>query len=381
VRGALRARQRQYDARRAIESRDQFLAMLGHELRNPLAAIRLATSLLAQSDDPERSEHHQLVIDRQTRHLSRLIDDLLDVARVTYGKVSIRPERVQLEDVLRGCCQSLESIFQASSVSLDVRIEPPLSLRGDRVRLEQIFSNLLQNAVKYTPRGGSVLLSAAAEATKAVVRVKDSGVGIEDVMLHRVFDLFAQADKSLDRAHGGLGIGLTLVRSLVQLHGGTVSATSAGLGRGSEFRVELPLAASDPRRLNPPSLVQARKTSSARVVLVEDGDDIRDMLRELLEMEGHVVYTAQDGPTGVERILEVEPDVAFVDIGLPAFDGYEVARQVRARGSRTRLVALTGYGQSGDRAHARASGFDQHLTKPIDLVDLQGALARPSRAD
>jgi signal transduction histidine kinase len=373
VRAALRARRQQYDARRAIEARDQFLAMLGHELRNPLAAIHLATSLLAGSD-PQRAARHRSIIDRQTRHLSRLIDDLLDVARVTYGKVTLRPEPLSLEELIQGCCQSLDQAFRDGAVSLTLSIEPKMVVMGDRVRLEQVFLNLIQNAIKYTPRGGSVSVWGFREKGSAVVVVHDTGVGLDAEMLPRVFELFAQVNQTLARSQGGLGIGLTLVRSLVQLHGGKVQAKSEGLGRGAEFRVELPLAQDVEIRREIGQAAPPPSLSRARVVVVEDGEDVRELLKELLEMEGHAVFTAEDGPTGVERILAVEPDVAFVDIGLPDFDGYEVARQVRASGSRTRLVALTGYGQKDDRLHARRAGFDRHLTKPVSLTDVQVAM-------
>jgi signal transduction histidine kinase/ActR/RegA family two-component response regulator len=383
VRAALRARRRQYDARRAIQARDQFLAMLGHELRNPLAAVRLALAMLGRTSDPADVARHRAVIERQALLLSRLIDDLLDVARVTYGKVSLRPEILSLDEILRACAQSLEPSFRMSGLTLRLAIEPDVPVRGDRIRLEQVFSNLLSNAIKYTLRGGEVELSLRVEQGLAVVRVTDSGIGLDADMVQRVFDLFAQVDQSLDRAKGGLGIGLTLVRSLVQLHGGNVRAKSAGLGRGSEFCVELPLAARlcEPHDAPcPTSSAPAEGRSPARVVLVEDGADIRDLLKEWLEMEGHAVFTAEDGPTGVERILEVQPDIAFVDIGLPDLDGYEVAKQVRANGSKAVLVALTGYGQVDDRRRAGQAGFDRHMTKPVDLAELQGTLVALSAA-
>jgi signal transduction histidine kinase/ActR/RegA family two-component response regulator len=373
VRAALRGRRRQYDARRAIEARDQFLAMLGHELRNPLAAVRLATALISGAD-PEAVTRHRLVIERQTQHLTRLIDDLLDVARVTYGKVSLRPEPLYLDEVIRACCQSLAQSFHASGLSLRLDLEPGLSVVGDRVRLEQIFANLLHNAIKYTPHGGAVELEARAVKGWAVVRVRDSGIGLDREMFQRVFELFAQVDRSLDRAQGGLGLGLTLVRALVQLHGGRVHAESAGLGRGSEFRVELPITKRGTTKEEHRPLARPRANAPLRVVVVEDGEDIRDMLKELLETEGHAVSIAGDGPTGVARILEAKPDIAFIDIGLPEFDGYEVARQVRANGSPTLLVALTGYGQREDRLHASEAGFDRHLTKPVDLEELYSTM-------
>jgi CheY-like chemotaxis protein len=328
---------------------------------------------MAETEDPQAASRHRDVIERQTESLSRLIDDLLDVARVTYGKVSLRPEAVDLGDILRASCQSLEPSFRASGVEFTSLIAPTMPVRGDRVRLEQVFANLLQNALKYTPQGGSVAVTATASTGVAIVSVKDSGIGLDDKMLCRVFELFTQVDRSLERARGGLGIGLTLVRSLVQLHGGTVQARSAGLGRGSEFLVELPLGDRAPVRVaeQERESLETAARAPARVVVVEDGEDLRGMLKELLEMRGHSVSTAADGAAGIERILAASPDVAFVDIGLPEVDGYEVARQVRAGGCRALLVALTGYGQDDDRRQAAAAGFDRHLTKPVDLNDLE----------
>jgi len=377
VSAALRTRRRQYEARKAIEARDQFLAMLGHELRNPLAAVRLASSLLARGGDAEAAARHRLIIERQTGHLARLIDDLLDVARVTYGKVSLKLEHLNLDEVLRASAQAAEQAVRAGGLSLRINVESGLPVCADRVRLEQIVANLLNNAIKYTPRGGTVALDAKREKGMAVLRVIDSGVGLDGEMLPRVFELFAQVDKSLDRSQGGLGIGLTLVRSLVQLHGGSVQAKSAGLGRGAEFRVELPLAL--PAKVlgeRPPAAGGGaeRRGPGARILVVEDGEDVRAMLKELLEVEGHEVLTAGDGPGGVRILTEANPDIAFVDIGLPGFDGYEVARRAREAGVRARLVALTGYGQETDRAQALSSGFDEHLTKPVDVDDLRAAI-------
>jgi signal transduction histidine kinase len=375
VNGGLRARRRQYDARRAIESREQFVAMLGHELRNPLAAIRLASNLVARSGTLDDMRRHAAAIDRQGRHLGRLVDDLLDVARLTYGKVTLQLEAVDLAEILAFTAESLDEAFRAAGVEFRANVEAGLTVRGDRVRLEQVFTNLLNNAAKYTQAGGSVRLDARVANGRAVVRVVDSGIGIDTEMVPRVFDLFAQADSTLDRSHGGLGIGLTVVRSLVALHGGEVTARSDGLGKGTEFRVELPLQSAPSREVLTIAGPEPRRSGAVRVVLVEDGEDLRDLMHALLVDEGHTVWTASDGPHGVESILEVEPDIAFVDIGLPVFDGYEVARRVRASGAKVPLVALTGYGQQEDRRQAVAAGFDAHIAKPVDIDRIDAVIA------
>lgn len=366
VHSAVRARTRQYEGRNAIAARDRFLAMLGHELRNPLAAIRLAVQLAERHGSEWREQH--TVIDRQSRHLGKLVDDLLDVARVTHGKLIIQPADVEIGEILRACVEAREATDHA--LTLDIP-EGMFIVRGDRLRLEQVFNNLLTNALKYTPAGGSVHVRVVPEERSVAVEVDDNGVGIAPELLPRVFELFAQGSQSLARAQGGMGVGLTVVRSLVHLHGGDVDVHSDGLGRGSTFRVRLPLENAPTRASSKPNVVPQRPR---RVVLVEDNDDVRTMLEQLLIIAGHDVATANDGPSGLTRILEARPDVAFVDIGLPGFDGYELARRVRARKETIRLVALTGYGQPEDRRRARDAGFDLHLTKPVGIDELEAAL-------
>ena len=375
VHSAIHGRRRQYAARRAIEARDQFLAMLGHELRNPLAAIRLASELIGRTPDAEKREAHRAVIERQARHLARLVDDLLDVARVMYGKIALQRSTVDLRDLVESCVRAHEAAAKTHRLTLTFdKGDAPVHVSGDPVRLEQIVGNLLTNAIKYTPQGGSVRTEVFTEGASALVRVVDSGVGIAENMLPLVFDLFAQADRSLDRSQGGMGLGLTLVRNLVRLHGGEVEARSGGLGQGTELRVRLPLMTSVA-----PSKDEERASgvedSPRRVVLVEDNEDIRFTLSQLLELLGHQVETAEDGPTGVEKILSTRPDVALVDIGLPGIDGFEVARRVRAKAGRdVVLVAVTGYGQAADRAKTREAGFDAHLTKPVGIEELETML-------
>ncbi len=378
VHASLRGRRRQYEARRAIESRDQFLAMLGHELRNPLGAIRLAGDLMGADGSEEQKEKHLSVIARQTQHLSRLVDDLLDVARVTHGKINLKRRAFDVCEVVRACHHSLMGQARDRSLSYDLSC-PDTELRvfGDRVRMEQVFNNLITNALKYTPAGGSVRVSVEREGTAAVVRVKDSGIGISKEMLPRVFDLFAQADDGVYRSSGGMGLGLTLVRQLVHLHGGSVLSESGGLGKGSVFGVSLPLCleanTGDADEENSKSVGDRR----LRVVVVDDDDDIRMLQQELLELEGHQVVTAYDGPSGFDTILTENPDIALVDLGLPGFDGFEVARRVRAQcGSQIQLIAVSGYGRPQDRVLSSDAGFNEHLTKPIGTLELRAVMRK-----
>jgi signal transduction histidine kinase len=376
VYSAIRSRRRQYEARRAIESRDTFLAMLGHELRNPLGAIRLAVAMLEKRLPQVGQLKEHAVIERQSRHLARLVDDLLDVARVTHGKVTLKPARLNLVEVVRSAFEVQDARAREHRVAYSLRLPPaPLWVDGDRQRLEQVFANLLTNAIKYTPAGGSVDASVRLEGDLAVMSVADTGVGIAPDMLAGVFDTFAQVGRTLDRAEGGIGLGLALVRSIVQLHRGTVEASSGGPGKGSEFVVRLPVVAAPVDVASAPSVVD-QLPALRRVVVVEDSADIRELLAELLAQEGHEVSCAEDGPQGLEKILALAPDIAFVDLGLPGFDGYELARRARASGSRARLVAVTGYGQPADRQEASDAGFDDHLTKPVVESDLHGAMQR-----
>ena len=375
VRAALRGRRRQYDARRAIAHRDQFLAMLGHELRNPLAAISLAANGLQRSADPARRERHVGVVLRQTAHLARLVDDLLDVARLTTGRIALSRAPVDVGAQLRACLAVAEETARARGLSLVASVpEGPLVVDGDADRLQQVFANLVGNALKYTPASGRIEVEAAAVDGEVVVRVKDTGVGIAPDVLPRVFELFVQAPEALDRAQGGLGIGLTLVQQIVALHGGRVVAKSDGPGRGTEMTVTLPRVVAPVAGVAPRGGTDTTRRRR-RVVVVEDSDDVREALTVFYGDLGHDVTTARDGPTGLAQILALEPDLAVVDIGLPGLDGFEVARRARAVvGSRVRLAAVTGYGQPGDRARTRAAGFDAHLTKPVRPVDLEALL-------
>jgi CheY-like chemotaxis protein len=356
----------------AAPGRDEFLATLAHELRNPLAAIRNAAQVLRQSGGrPPAGERPLEVIERQARHMGRMLDDLLDVARLVRGKLELRRGPVDLERVLDDAVEAARPLLQQQGHRLDRRGPPgPLPVDGDAARLEQVFVNLLHNAAKYTPAGGHVRLEAEAADGRARVRVRDDGAGIDPDLLERVFEPFAQADRSLARSPGGLGIGLTLVRKMVELHDGTVTAASDGPGRGSTFTVTLPL--------RPAAAAAEDAGATARVLLIEDNDDAREMLHLLLGLWGYVVEAVGDGPGGLARARAWRPDVVLIDIGLPGMDGYEVARALRqSEGGRCPLlVAVTGYSQPSDRRRALAAGFDAHLVKPVELEQLTALIDR-----
>ena len=360
--------------REAGRRKDEFLAMLAHELRNPLAPIRTAADLLRlRGDDPAVVGHAAGVIHRQVGHMTRLVEDLLDVSRITRGKIALQRERLDLARLARMAEADHRQGFADAGVSLVVRAAgAPVWTSADPTRVTQVFDNLLGNARKFSDRGGTVTVDVSADAAGgAVLRVTDTGIGIEPEMLPRVFDVFSQADRSLDRSRGGLGLGLTLVKGLVELHGGRVEAKSAGPGRGSEFTVWLPLDAGAPAAAEAVPDDPDRWTP-LRVLVVEDNRDAADTLKSLLEALGHRVAVAYTGPAGVAAAVREPPDVVVCDIGLPGMDGYAVARRLREvpETAGVRLIAVTGYGQNGDRDRALAAGFDGHLVKPADLTSL-----------
>jgi signal transduction histidine kinase/CheY-like chemotaxis protein len=397
LRSALRARERQYQVRdllaeheKGVRLRDEFLAMLGHELRNPLGAIRnlLYAVELRDAADPEGPRlgpRDRALLNRQVANLTRLVDDLLDVSRVTTGKVVLKHERVDVVELTLRCVQSMEEMARIHGPALRFAAgADQVLVAGDPARLEQVVANLLTNAIKYTPPEGTITVRADRVGREALITVADTGAGLTAEMLERVFDLFSQSDRTLERAQGGLGIGLTLVRALVRQHGGEVTARSPGPGRGSTFEVRLPvLPAAASRAASAPAAPLARPAAGhepIRVLVVEDNVDNRESLVLLLEQLGHAPTAAADGPAALERLAGESFDLAIIDIGLPGMDGYELARQVRATfGSSAYLVALTGYGQPEDRERARAAGFDDHVTKPADLNGLAAVLAKVSR--
>jgi PAS domain S-box-containing protein len=367
---------------------DEFLAMLAHELRNPLAPIRNAAGVmrLGRLSDP-RLEWARDVIDRQVAHLTRLVDDLLDVSRVTSGKITLRKEPLDLALAAARAVESSRPLIDARRHRLELSLPAePVRVAGDLTRLAQVLQNLLDNAAKYTPEGGAVRLTVGREGGEAVARVRDTGVGVPADLLPEVFELFKQGSRSLDRAEGGLGVGLTLVRRLTEMHGGSVEVHSEGPGRGSEFVVRLPLLA-DPARgavSQPAAPGESAPPAAAprRVLVVDDNPDAAQSLAMLLGLWGHDVRTAHDGPAAVAAAAGYRPDLVFLDIGMPGMNGYEVARALRrlpGLGGVT-LVAVTGYGQDDDRDRTRRAGIDHHLTKPPDAAALARLLAAPARS-
>jgi PAS domain S-box-containing protein len=377
------------ELRDADRRKDEFLGMLAHELRNPLAAIMNAGEVLDRTLSDPRAMKLTAVVRRQTRALARMVDDLLDVSRVTLGKIRLTKEPLLLSQVVTRSADSIRDTVTRHQQHLDVQVDSdPVWLHGDATRLEQVLSNLLNNAMKFTPAGGRITLSAGREGTDAVIRVRDTGVGIEARLLPTVFDLFVQADTSLDRSQSGLGIGLALVRQVVALHGGRVTAFSEGLGHGSEFVVRLPPAPED-RTPEPERPVSDRtQNGRMRILVVDDQPDMADCVALLVETLGHQARAVYDGPTALAITRSEAPDVMFVDIGMPGMTGYDVARQVRLRTdlSQVRLVALTGYGRDEDRTRALEAGFDLHLTKPVSDATMRNILsefapAGPANAD
>jgi PAS domain S-box-containing protein len=373
------------ELRQVDRLKDEFLAMLAHELRNPLAPIRNALELirLEAPHQPPAARENWGIIERQVTHLVRLVDDLLDVSRISQGKIVLQKEPLELSTVVARALESSQPLIQARRHTLSVRVSPdPMPVEGDLVRLVQVLSNLLNNAAKYTAEGGRVELIAEREGEEVVLRVRDTGVGIAPEMLPHLFTLFTQSERTLDRSEGGLGIGLTLVRRLTEMHKGRVEARSAGLGKGSEFIVRLPLAKSAP----PPeegtasAKVEAPAGARRRVLVVDDLQDSARTMGRLLTVMGHDVRTAHEGHTALELAASFRPEIVLLDIGLPGMDGYEVGRQLRARESASWqpvLIALTGYGAPEDRQLSQAAGFNAHLVKPVDLEALKHLLAQP----
>jgi PAS domain S-box-containing protein len=367
--------------READQRKDAFLATLAHELRNPLAPIRNAVQILRLAEgDRAITEQARQTIERQLQQMVRLVDDLLDLSRITRNLIELRKERVALADVVRSAVETSQPLIDAAGHDLVVTL-PPQSvwLNADLVRMAQVVANLLNNAAKYTPERGRIWLTAERHENELVVRVRDTGIGIKLETLPHIFDMFTQVDTSRERSRGGLGIGLTLVKSLVEMHGGSVRAASAGPGQGSEFTVRLPVAAAveAPRRDGKAGDPSNTKAPSRRILVVDDNWDAAQSLGMLLKIMGHEVRTAYDGAGGLEVVRTFRPDVALLDIGMPGMNGYELARRLRAQDDLRGmiLVAVTGWGQEEDRLRSREAGFDLHLTKPADLAALEGLLS------
>jgi signal transduction histidine kinase/ActR/RegA family two-component response regulator len=383
VRSALRSRKRQYETRAHLEEReqadrrkDEFLATLAHELRNPLAPIRNAVSLMRMSGAGAGGTNMWEIMDRQVSHMVRLVDDLMEVSRITRGRIDLRKDAVDLAAVIAAAVETSQPLVESRKHQLAVTLaERPLVVEGDAVRLAQVFSNLLNNAVKYTDPGGRITVKARCEDGYAVVTVADTGIGIPGAVLPRVFDMFVQGDPRDDRHRSGLGIGLTLVRSLVEMHGGTVAARSAGENKGSEFIVRLPLANRD--AAHPCAAAVARVNGLPRVLVVDDNQDAADSLGALLQLLGAEVRVSLSGQSALRMLDEFHPAAIFLDLGMPGMNGYETAGRIRARpgGPAAKLIALTGWGQEEDRRRTHAAGFNYHLVKPADIGALQTVLA------
>jgi len=380
VQAALRGRLRQYQTRDQLEAlrvaeenlrnadrrKDEFLAMLAHELRNPLAPIRNAGELLVRTL-PANPQIKTIagIVQRQSTHLSRLVDDLLDVSRITQGRIELQQELVDMSSVISQALESVEPLMREKQHKVLVAGgHGPAYIRGDHARLVQCVANILTNSAKYTDAGGEIHVEMRCDARHVSIAISDNGVGIPAHLLPRIFDLFVQGNRSLDRSQGGLGIGLSLVQRLIEMHAGTVSATSEGAGLGARFEVILPITAA-PGEMSKENSHQP--PAQRRILVVDDNADSANSLAMILSVSGHVAQAVYSPTEALERAAGFDPEVILLDIGLPGMDGYELARQLRSRGSSARLVAVTGYGQPGDLRRAQEAGFDAHLVKPVDV--------------
>jgi signal transduction histidine kinase len=366
------------EADTARRTKDEFLALLGHELRNPLAPILTALELMKMREGGG-ALRERAVIERQVRHLVRLVDDLLDVSRITRGKIELKRTAVEVCQIVSQAIEMASPLLEERSHNLRVSVpRRGLLVDVDELRMAQVVSNLLTNAAKYTEPGGQIFVTAARESGTIVVRVKDSGAGISPEILPRVFDMFVQGKQSLDRTEGGLGLGLTIVRNVVELHGGAVVARSEGQGKGTEMELRLPAL---PQQLldlavesdeDPTTETSRPRLIGRRVLVVDDNSDAAETLADILRELGHTTSVAHDGPTALAAAASFRPHVALLDIGLPVMDGYELARRLREQPDldKTQLFAITGYGQESDRERSREAGFQEHLVKPIDLARL-----------
>jgi two-component system, chemotaxis family, CheB/CheR fusion protein len=374
------------ELREADRRKSEFLAILAHELRNPLAPIRNALEILRLTFDDGKVERPEMaVLDRQVGHVVRLVDDLLDLSRVSRGRIELRRKVVELTSIVNDAVEAVRPLCAEMDHELTVTLAPQRTyVNADPLRLVQALSNLLNNACKFTDRGGRIRVIVDRKGTEAVIRVQDTGVGIAAEQLSRIFEMFAQVDASLERARGGLGIGLTLVRYLVEAHGGAVEAHSAGVGQGSEFIVRLPVVPR-PRPSVSPDPVGTKDAGMLRrrILVVDDNRDATETLARVLELGGHEVHTAHDGLEAVDVAAELQPDAVLLDIGLPKLNGYDAARRIREQpaGKDVFLVALTGWGQPEDRRRAQDAGFDAHLVKPVDHAHLAKLLRDRVSAD
>jgi signal transduction histidine kinase len=378
VRSACRARARQYEIRELlakaaaeVDTRDRFIAMLGHELRNPLAAIRTSVEILSQFGSSNFSllPTQVEIITRQSNHMARLVDDLLDVARLTSGRVTLSKAIVDLREIVQRSIQGIRLAVGEETRRIVANLpNSEVFVDGDAVRLEQVVGNLLSNAIRYSPKNSRIDVLVEVQESEAFIHIRDQGEGIDPELLPKIFEPFVQSTQALARARGGLGLGLAIVKNLVLQHGGTVTATSAGNGTGSEFVVHLPLAKRKPDTTNLGLWPEKMQCVPKRVLIIEDNADARQSLAQYLRLLEHEVFEAEDGISGLEKLLSIRPDVALIDVGLPHLDGYELVGKAKQKlDSATLMVAVTGYGQCDDRQRALAAGFDEHLVKPLDL--------------
>lgn len=396
VQAALRARRRQYQLRDQIQAqartqqalreadrrKDEFLATLAHELRNPLAPLSTGLQLMNSNLDEQRTQRVRHMMERQVNQLVRLINDLLDVSRISSGKVVLQPNRIDMRAVIESALESCQPALDAAEHTLRLHLpDTAVWVTGDEARLEQVICNLVNNACKYTAKRGNITVTLTQDADRATAKVIDDGLGIPPNMLPLVFEMFTQIDRNLDRAQGGLGIGLSLVRSLMELHGGEVRAESAGEHMGSTFTISLPVAAREASALPTTASTQATPAApTLRVLIVDDNRDAADSLSLLLATRGHQTMTVYGGAAALDAAAEFQPDTIFCDLGMPVISGFEVAARLRSD-SRCRsavLVAVTGWGSDQDKRRAHAGGFDLHITKPISLEDLDAVLLRAS---
>lgn len=378
------ARERAETARRAAEEanrlKDEFIAMLSHELRNPLAPIRTAMEVIRRVAPPDpRLVEAGSVIERQVAHLGRLVDELLDIARIGRGRITLKKEHLELENVIAHGIEPVRPLIESRGHVLALTLPgAPVWISGDFVRLGQVVTNLVNNAAKFTPEGGHIEIHATAQEGQAVITVRDTGVGIESPLLPRIFELFVQGDRTLDRSQGGLGIGLALARQLVELHQGRIEAHSDGPGKGAAFTVSLPCINPVEIPRPPAALPDPAPMRDLRVLVVDDNADAAESLAMLLRLSGHETRAVTKAPEVVAACAEFTPDVAILDIGLPGINGYELARQLRQQvgNGKLLLIALTGYGQKEDRERAIAAGFDHHFVKPVDPAHLEAVIRR-----
>jgi len=353
--------------------KDEFLAMLAHELRNPVAPIATAAELLSRLVPNENQQTLVGIIQRQAVHLGRLLDDLLDVARITQGRIELKREVVDIGACIQLAIETAEPLIRSKAHRLTVtQTLDAIHVNVDKVRLGQCMANVLVNAAKYTPEGGEICIRSFVDGHHLVVEMQDNGIGIAPEFLPRIFDLFAQAERGLDRSQGGLGVGLTVCKQIVEMHGGTVTASSPGWDRGATFVIRLPLAE---RPAIAASAAPANSDSLLRVMIVDDNRDAADSLAMLLQFEGQQTLCAYSGEAALQEVAAFDPQLVLLDIGLPGLDGYEVARRLKAKAPKLRVIALSGYGQVEDRQRSAAAGFDAHLVKPVDLDALKRALS------